>query len=110
MVEAGTAARALALLEQHPDIRLLFTDIGLPGGVSGVQLANEVRQLYPDLKVLLTTGYAPQSLANPLDADFPLLVKPYRYASLAAKVDAVLDSAPLLRAVLSAPAPSNFPG
>ncbi len=93
VVEAGSGARALAVLGQQPDIELLFTDIGLPGGMSGAQLAVEVRRQRPDLKVLFTTGYAPQALSGPLDPAIPIIAKPYRYAGLAAKVVEVLSAA-----------------
>jgi CheY-like chemotaxis protein len=53
---ASDAKRALALLEEHPEIDLMVTDIGLPG-VNGHELAAEVRRLRPDLKVLFLTGY-----------------------------------------------------
>ncbi len=86
VLEAGTGARALNVLEQQPDIRLLFTDIGLPGGMSGADLATAALLRNPALRVLFTTGYAPQTLSLPLDPDIPLITKPYRYAGLAAKV------------------------
>ena len=58
------AAAALHLLERHPEIRLLFTDIGLPGGMNGRQLADAARKLRPDLKVLFTTGYARNAIVH----------------------------------------------
>src|SRR5262249_16660004 len=58
VVEAPEGAAALAALDAEPRIRLLFTDVGLPGGLNGRQLADEARRRRPDLKVLFTTGYA----------------------------------------------------
>jgi len=55
--EASDATAALAILNKHPEIVVLFTDVGLPGG-NGRQLGEEARQHVPDLKVLYTTGYA----------------------------------------------------
>ena len=55
---APNGAAGLEVLARHPGIRLLFTDIGLPGGMTGRQLADHARQLRPDLLVLFTTGYA----------------------------------------------------
>ena len=58
------AAAALQLLERHPEIRLLFTDVGLPGGMNGRQLADAARTLRPELKVLFTTGYARNAIVH----------------------------------------------
>ena len=55
--EASDATAALAILNKHPEIVVLFIDVGLPG-VNGRQLGEEARQHVPDLKVLYTTGYA----------------------------------------------------
>ncbi|HUB16146.1 MAG TPA: ATP-binding protein, partial [Acetobacteraceae bacterium] len=55
--EAASGSAALRALEASPNLRLLFTDIGLPGGMNGRQLAEEARRRRPELKVLLTTGY-----------------------------------------------------
>ncbi len=91
VVEAGDASRALTMLQQQPDVRLLFTDIGLPGGMTGAELAEEALRRHPGLCVLFTTGYAPTTLARPLDPAIPLIAKPYRYVGLAEKIAATLD-------------------
>jgi CheY-like chemotaxis protein len=57
VVEAGTGQSGLKVLRSDPAIDLLFTDVVLPGGMSGVELARQARQIRPDLKVLLTSGY-----------------------------------------------------
>ena len=57
LLEAGTGAEALRLLEETPDIALLLTDIGLPGGMNGRQLARHVRSSRPDLGIIFMTGY-----------------------------------------------------
>ncbi len=64
VLEAPAAAAALQLVESRPEIRLLFTDIGLPGGMNGRQLADAARTLRPDLKVLFTTGYARNAIVH----------------------------------------------
>jgi CheY-like chemotaxis protein len=57
VLEASNGIAALELLEAEKDVRLLFTDVGLPGGLNGRQLADEARRRRPDLLVLFTTGY-----------------------------------------------------
>ena len=83
----------LAALARYPDIRLLFTDVGLPGGMTGRQLADEARRIRPDLLVLFTTGYARNAIVHGgiLDPGTHLLPKPFTHAALAAKVRALLD-------------------
>lgn len=55
VLEADAAAQAVALLAEHPDIDVLFTDINMPG-MDGVALANEVRRTHPHLHLILTSG------------------------------------------------------
>src|SRR5438105_656822 len=56
ILTAGDAAEAMRVLEDEPGIELMFTDIGLPGGVNGRELADEAKQRFPALKILFTTG------------------------------------------------------
>jgi CheY-like chemotaxis protein len=90
-VPDGTAA--LRALQAHPGVRLLFTDVGLPGGMNGRQLADDARLHHPALKVLFTTGYARNAIVHHgrLDPGVDLVMKPFTYAGLAAKVREVLD-------------------
>jgi PAS domain S-box-containing protein len=94
VVEAADATQALDLLLREPRIALMFSDIGLPGGMNGCQLANTARQRLPQLKILLTSGYAEQALLKDgqWDATIPLLNKPYDFQALAARVREVLDT------------------
>jgi CheY-like chemotaxis protein len=94
VVEAGEAKAALAALEGHPEIRLLFTDVGLPG-LDGRKLADEALRRRPGLPVLFTTGYARNAIAhnNVLDHGLHLLTKPFTIEQLATKVRAVLGEA-----------------
>jgi signal transduction histidine kinase len=90
---AATAAEALMLLEQSQSYDALFTDVVLPKGMSGIELANKVKSLNPKLKVLLTSGYAEevfQQHGRPSD-DMPLLRKPYKRAELAQALRIALD-------------------
>jgi PAS domain S-box-containing protein len=92
VVEAPEGPGALRLLDSDPEIRLLFTDVGLPGGLNGRQLADEAKRRRPDLKVLFTTGYARNAIVHQgrLDPGVELIVKPFTAANLAAKVRQVL--------------------
>ncbi len=94
VLEADDADRGLAMLAEHPDIAVLFTDVGLPGR-SGRALAEEARRLRPGLKVLFTSGYARNAIVHHgiLDADMQMLPKPYTVESLARKLRRVLDAA-----------------
>jgi signal transduction histidine kinase/CheY-like chemotaxis protein len=93
VIEAGNGPAALDLLEKHGDVNLLFTDVGLPGGMNGRQLAEEVRRRRPELKVLFTTGYAKNAIVHDgrLDPGVQLVTKPFTFQSLAAKVTELLD-------------------
>ena len=75
-------------------IRLLFTDIGLPGGINGRQLADEARRRRPGLSVLFTTGYARNAIVHHgrLDPGVELIVRPYTYEALARKIRAMLEA------------------
>jgi signal transduction histidine kinase len=91
--EAEDGHAALRLLERVPDVRLLFTDVGLPGGLNGRQLADQARQRQPSLKVLFTTGYARNAIVHHgrLDPGVELISKPFQIADLAVKVRELLD-------------------
>ena len=84
---------ALQLLERHPEIRLLFTDVGLPGGMNGRAARRRGARLRPDLKVLFTTGYARNAIVHDgrLDPGVELITKPFTYAAVAAKLADLLD-------------------
>ena len=94
VVEAGHGRAALELLDRYPDIRLLFTDIGLPLGMNGRQLAGGARERRPNLRVLFTTAYARNAIIHDgrLDPGVALLPKPYTQAALATKVRDIIDA------------------
>jgi signal transduction histidine kinase len=93
VLPAADGHAALRLLRIHTGIDLLFTDIGLPGALNGSQLADVAKALLPDLRVLLTTGYAPNAVVNDgrVDPGMELVAKPFTQAELARKVREVLD-------------------
>jgi len=92
VLDATDGHRALHFLEGEPGIRLLFTDVGLPGGLNGKQLADKARRLRPAIKVLFTTGYARDAIVHRgrLDPDVALIAKPFTYEALAEKVREIL--------------------
>lgn len=90
---AENGPMALEVLDQHPEVDLLFTDMVMPGGMTGKQLANIAQEKYPHLKALYTTGYSEDAMPSEgkLNNNIDLLTKPYRRAQLAAKLEAVFE-------------------
>ncbi len=93
VVEAHDGPSALRLLERQAHVDLLFTDVVLPGGMTGAQVAAKARELRPGLKVLFTTGYARNAIIHQgrLDKGVRLITKPFASADLAVRVRDVLD-------------------
>ena len=91
VIEAADGKDALARIAEHPEIRLLFTDIIMPGGMFGDDLAREARRLRPALKILFTSGYAEPSLAGRELAEGSWLKKPYTSTELTARLRMLLD-------------------
>ncbi|MGA8551733.1 MAG: PAS domain S-box protein [Stellaceae bacterium] len=88
---AETGPEALAILRHERSVDLLFTDVIMPAGMSGTDLARTASRLRPDLKILLTSGYAgiePEAIAA--RADFPFIAKPYRALALGRKLKEIL--------------------
>jgi PAS domain S-box-containing protein len=92
VLEARDGNQALVVLEREPNINVLFTDVGLPG-MTGKELADKAREMRPGLKVLFTTGYARNAIVHHgrLDPGVQLLVKPFTYEALAARIRGILD-------------------
>jgi CheY-like chemotaxis protein len=92
-LEADSGKRALQILQLHPEIQLLFTDVGLPGGMNGRQLADQARTVR-GVKILFTTGYARNAIVHDgrLDPGVHLITKPFTYTALASKLRDVLDT------------------
>jgi PAS domain S-box-containing protein len=93
VIEAKDGDAALKLLDAHSHIKVLFTDVGLPGGMNGRQLADEARRRRPQLKVLFTTGYARNAIVHDgrLDPGVELITKPYTQAALSTKMRDIID-------------------
>ena len=79
--QAASAQAGLDLIERDGDIDVVFSDILMPGGMNGLELATAVRRRYPDIIVLLTTGYS-SSAQDAVRQGFEVLQKPYDLAAL----------------------------
>ena len=95
VLEAADGPSAVKLIEANPQIDLLFTDVVLPGGMNGAQVAAIATAQRPELKVLFTTGYSRNAIVHQgrLDAGVQLLTKPFTFDELARKVREVLKVA-----------------
>ncbi|MGY0571054.1 response regulator [Bradyrhizobium sp. RDM12] len=91
--EAIDGASALDILARENDICLLFTDLGLPGGMDGRVLAERARAMRASIQILMTTAYAAGALVHEgrLDAEIELLNKPFSYSELATRIRELLD-------------------
>ncbi|MET0293767.1 MAG: response regulator, partial [Phenylobacterium sp.] len=90
VLTASCADAALRILQDGEEVGLLFSDIVMPGGISGVSLAKSAQALRPDLKVLLTSGFVGDRRVLE-EAGFPVLDKPYELPVLASRLRALLD-------------------
>ena len=84
---AHSAKEALEHVAAGDRPRFVFTDIVMPGGITGIELARKLRERFPELPILLTTGYSEQVSAT---QGFPVLQKPYELHSLASAVSDLL--------------------
>ena len=94
VLAASNANEALRLLSDGKHVDLLFTDVVLPGAMTGRVLADQAKDMRPDLRVLYTTGYTRNAIVHQgrLDPDVHLLNKPYTQQDLARKVRDMLDA------------------
>ena len=94
VIAAVDGHEALARLDQNPDVNVLFSDVVMPGGITGWELASRAREMRPAIRILLTSGYAIETLAarGRLNPDVAVLNKPYRKADLARRLREVLDA------------------
>jgi signal transduction histidine kinase len=93
VLTATNAAEALDILRTADRLDVLFSDVIMPGGMNGAQLAVEARRIRPELKVLLTSGYTAEALVEEhgLPDDLLVLGKPYRHEDLANKIRLVMN-------------------
>ena len=96
VVETGAATEALHILSINDSIDLLFTDVVLSGGISGLELARRVHRAFGSrIKILLTSGYLKEDLFQRYgrpEEELPFLLKPYTREQLAAAIQNVLGS------------------
>jgi CheY-like chemotaxis protein len=94
VIEAADGPAAIAILEKR-NVDLVFTDVVLPGGMTGADVAARAAALWPGIKILFTTGYARNAIVHHgrLDRGVHLLTKPFSFDDLAAKVRDVIDKA-----------------
>jgi PAS domain S-box-containing protein len=94
-LEAADGPSALRALRAAPRVDLLVTDVGLPGGLNGRQLADAARGVRPGLRVLFMTGYAENAAFGNgvLEPGMRIMTKPFALDALAAKVRAMIDGA-----------------
>lgn len=81
VIEASGADEAIALLEKHPEITILFTDIEMPGSIDGIKLAVCVRDRWPPVEIIMTSGRVLRKELS-LPARGVFLQKPYRHQEL----------------------------
>ena len=93
VVRASNGATALEIARHEARIDLLLTDVVMPGGMSGQQLAKELRRIRPDIPVLFVSGYSDE-VSDAVDGseDAPIVAKPYDRTRLAAAVSEALST------------------
>ena len=83
VLAANSGAEAMAILQRTPGIDVLFSDVVMPG-MSGIELGNQVRRMFPAMKIILASGYAASALKDQVGGadDFPVINKPYSMAQI----------------------------
>jgi CheY-like chemotaxis protein len=91
VIEAGTADEAVTLLEEHDDVRLIFSDIDMPGSMDGLELAALVHDRWPRIGFLITSGHR-----RPCGGDLPdegqFIAKPWQEDRVVGKIRSILQS------------------
>ncbi|MBB5735500.1 PAS domain S-box-containing protein [Xanthomonas arboricola] len=93
ILTASSGREAIEVLERHPEVDAVFTDLIMPGGMNGVVLAREARRMLPKIKILLTTGYADAGIqrTDVGGAEFGVVNKPYTQKELLKRIRMLLD-------------------
>jgi PAS domain S-box-containing protein len=89
---ADSGAAALALLRARPDAAMLFTDVTMPGGMNGVELAKAARAILPSLPILFATGYSDQHVLSQWPEALDVMNKPFALEELTRRVNARLNA------------------
>jgi CheY-like chemotaxis protein len=105
VLTARNGPEAIDILKTDQPIDLLFSDVIMPRGMSGVDVAKEAQRLRAGIKILLTSGYTAEVLRQQgASGNFPVFSKPYRQHELAAEIERVLHGPPPRHAA-SGPSP-----
>jgi CheY-like chemotaxis protein len=91
-VEASDADEAIAILEQRNDIGVIFTDIDMPGSMDGLKLAHFVKDRWPPIKIVATSGHA-KITANDLPEGVRFVLKPYNPTEVADTIHQLIQAA-----------------
>ena len=89
VIDASDADVAIAILEQRNDVQLIFTDVQMPGSMDGIKLAHFVRNRWPPIKIIATSGY-PKIKEEDLPEGSRFLAKPYAAADIASAIDQLI--------------------
>jgi hemerythrin-like metal-binding protein len=101
VITAMNGGQALLQLAAHEEIDLLFTDIVMPGGINGHQLVQQAMRTRPELRTLMTSGYAQDAIVSPSSSPAQMILhKPYSQEELAHQVRLTLDSPPTATFIL----------
>jgi CheY-like chemotaxis protein len=94
VLRARNGAEAIEIFGSGEEFDLLFSDVVMPNGMNGVELAREARQRNKDIKVLLTSGYAGDIMErHRAIGEFPVIDKPFRLGDLARRLRSILHEA-----------------
>jgi two-component system, response regulator PdtaR len=91
VIEATGADDAILILEQRSDIRLIFTDIDMPGSMDGLKLAHFVKGRWPPIKIIATSGHA-KIAESDLPEGSRFLAKPYAAATVTGAIHQLMQS------------------
>ncbi len=92
VLEAENAEAALKLLQGGAQVDVLFTDVRMPGAMDGCALAERVTVEWPRIRILLTSGYAPELLTARRAAGHQVISKPYRPQTVLAAIRSILSN------------------
>jgi CheY-like chemotaxis protein len=88
--EASNAAQAIAVLERHPEIRVVFTDLNMPGSMDGLKLAAYVRNRWPPIQIIMTSGKRRLEVTDLPDGSL-FFAKPYELAQVTGAIAELLS-------------------
>ena len=89
VLEAGNADEALRILEATPEVRVVFSDVEMPGSLDGLGLARNICRRWPSIKIILTSGHRIRAETIPREGRF--LAKPYDGQALVRHIDEIVN-------------------